>query len=205
MKAGCCLPDKGLAAERGQMGTPGGRSCQEKLQELPSLSWSLPLALPAHTWVFWARRISQTLPRAAAAFSLLDHATGGSFYTWLSMLQTATPDLLEPSYPSICSQQHLVQHFLSLGQDSTYFFPQHEEKNKSDSHSKQKISKAFVIRVSHLISFVSFFKQSILSVTLLQAHHDQYSHAHTLLHGFKKHSLKKVQTARRLSPYLALI
>lgn len=152
-----CLLCKGLAAERGQVGMPGVRSCQEKHQDLPFSSQILPLALPAHTWVFWARRMPQTLPRAATAFSLLDHATGSSFYTWLSMLQTATPDLLEPSYPSVCSQQHLVQHLLSSGQDSTSFFPQQEEINKSDSHSRQKISKAFVIRVSRLINFIPFF------------------------------------------------
>lgn len=105
-KAVGCLLGKGLAAERGQVGMPG--SCQEKHQDLPFSSQILPLALPAHTWIFWARRMPQTLLRAATAFSLLGHATGSSFYTWLSMLLTATPDLLEPSYPSACSQQHLV-------------------------------------------------------------------------------------------------
>lgn len=121
----------GASWAKGQVGTLGVFSYQEKCQELPSLYWPLPLALPAHTWVLWARRIPQTLPRAATTFSLLNHATGSSFYTWLSMLQTATPDLLEPSYPSVCSQQRLA--FVILRPRQHLFLSSQEEKNTSDS------------------------------------------------------------------------
>lgn len=177
---------------------------------MPGTTLFVPVLTSGTHWLYLGllgKEDTTNTLRAATTFSLLDHATGSSLYTWLSMMQTSAPHLLEPSYLNACSQQHSVQHLLSSSEDNIYYFPRGDERKIQLTHilRRKKIAK----KKAHLLYVLHIFKkvQNLLSNPSCQSPYFSHTMINTVMPIFPWHNLKKhsfFKKCKQISNYLLI-